>query len=441
MSEFEEYQRRRFMRENAHRYIRHDAWRFMPPGSPIYVGMDVLKYFWPQAGRERAAEQASGSADSMLEAELLEYRRDLAKLRLDWELLEFAKARKYNPNQPRVAAGNPDGGQWTSGEGGSHPAADRNRQNPPQENELVGDHKIVHDRSGEETWKSIASQYRSDGSLARQTILNRDGSFIVSEFSADPHADGWDERHKVRLPDGSVTTFQNSGETQTVFDSEGQRLSGHAWTVDGPESQAIVQPAFLAPAPTAAKAFEAGIALYSWWASRNTSDAQAVFSFRADEFASGADRERPAIWVGTLTKEQVSQSCPRYSDVQSIANQAAESTDRGAYDSRASYGTAVHKKIEEEINGPTTYPKRPPRDLNFRAEASLIKSRDAGYGLLGSRRVDVLENTSSGTVCVYDIKTGKSGLSFPRALELASTVSYYYPGTQRIIVTEVRPGG
>lgn len=48
------------------------------------------------------------------------------------------------------------------------------------------------------------------------------------------------------------------------------------------------------------------------------------------------------------------------------------------------------------------------------------------------------ENPGSGTVCVYDVKTGRSGLKPARMLELASTVQYYYPGTQRIIVTEVR---
>jgi hypothetical protein len=31
----------------------------------------------------------------------------------------FSLDRKYNPNQPRVPAGNSDGGQWTSGAGGS----------------------------------------------------------------------------------------------------------------------------------------------------------------------------------------------------------------------------------------------------------------------------------------------------------------------------------
>ena len=62
------------------------------------------------------------------------------------------------------------------------------------------------------------------------------------------------------------------------------------------------------------------------------------------------------------------------------------------------------------------------------------------YGEKGSIRVDVLENRGNGTVCVYDIKTGQSGLSPARMAEIAGTVFRTYAGTKRIIVTEIRPG-
>lgn len=146
-----------------------------------------------------------------------------------------------------------------------------------------------------------------------------------------------------------------------------------------------------------------------------------------------------AIWVGKLTREEVDDACPRHSEVQSITDQAAELIHRGAYRNAADYGTAVHKWIEETINGPTTVPRSPHSDPNFRAELSLLKSEDERYGVAGTRRIDVYENPQNGTVCIYDIKTGRSGLTPARMLELASTVQYYYPGTQRIIVTEVRP--
>lgn len=51
---------------------------------------------------------------------LLTLRSDLASVRMQLALLKLQRAlrRKYDPNQPRVPAGNPDGGQWTSEGGG-----------------------------------------------------------------------------------------------------------------------------------------------------------------------------------------------------------------------------------------------------------------------------------------------------------------------------------
>jgi hypothetical protein len=63
-------QRDRWMQPDAARWIRPDAARFLAPGTRIVDALPALD-------------------------------------------------RKYNPNQPRVPAGNPDGGQWTDG-GGSN---------------------------------------------------------------------------------------------------------------------------------------------------------------------------------------------------------------------------------------------------------------------------------------------------------------------------------
>jgi len=79
-------------------------------------------------------------------------------------------------------------------------------------------------------------------------------------------------------------------------------------------------------------------------------------------------------------------------------------------------------------------------DPNFRAEVSHVKGLEEAqdYGTKGSIRVDVLERRDRATVCVYDIKTGRSGLSIMRS-EIASTVFSAYGPVQRIIITEVRP--
>ena len=122
-----EHQRRRWMRPNAHLYIRHDAHRFMPPGSPVHVGRDVVKYFWPEPRNRpsQISERRDGSANLSQESlrlerqQLLRLKSELAALRAETRFRRFLRALKaYDPNQPRVPAGSPEGGQW-AGEGGS----------------------------------------------------------------------------------------------------------------------------------------------------------------------------------------------------------------------------------------------------------------------------------------------------------------------------------
>jgi hypothetical protein len=51
-------------------------------------------------------------------AELLDIRRSLAALDVELKLCKLIRLLKYSPSQPRVPAGSPEGGQWTSGGGG-----------------------------------------------------------------------------------------------------------------------------------------------------------------------------------------------------------------------------------------------------------------------------------------------------------------------------------
>jgi hypothetical protein len=120
------HQRRRFTRPDGERYIRHDAYRVMPPGAPRHVGKDVVRYCEPgQADRknDRLARVDDDTDLRDLSAErgaLLRLRSELAAIKAALKfrrLLRTSKA-NFNPNQPRVPAGNPDGGQWiTDGPG------------------------------------------------------------------------------------------------------------------------------------------------------------------------------------------------------------------------------------------------------------------------------------------------------------------------------------
>jgi hypothetical protein len=136
------------MRTNAHLYIRHDAWRFMPPGSPRYVGKDVVRYFWPDAAKDRPVygnepEEFSGPLDLAAERKILsEIRYELAKLKYELAYRRILHSLKYgyNPNQPRVPAGSREGGQWTSG--GVGQASSGGRSVKPERIRLAGEPPI-----------------------------------------------------------------------------------------------------------------------------------------------------------------------------------------------------------------------------------------------------------------------------------------------------------
>jgi hypothetical protein len=106
-----EHQRKRWMRPDADRYWRHDRERYFKPGV-----LDGKSAFERSHADARDAEYERAFQD-----ELLALRRDHAALRhaLD-EVKAALLARKagFDPNQPRVPAGNSDGGQWTDAEGG-----------------------------------------------------------------------------------------------------------------------------------------------------------------------------------------------------------------------------------------------------------------------------------------------------------------------------------
>jgi hypothetical protein len=342
----------------------------------------------------------------------------------------------FDPNQPRVPAGHSHGGRWTKT--GAHGPASRR--------------EVEIDDADEEAWESVNS-YRLDGTLAEQGVVNRDGSRIHSQFSLDPRMAGWDERHTVTLPDGQQITFENSGDVQTIYDADGQLIAANEWTSEGPQPHPMVQLARgkLRGAPSIRSApgggpgageaarsllVAAGAALYAWFSSQDSKERKAVLAFKAAEYRGAeTDKELSLAWVGRLTRDEVKQACKKLDDVQRRTDEAVDNVRKdGKYKDAADFGNKVHKEIEKgikELNKP-----------NYVAEQSFSKVKaEAGYGDPDSIRVDVLENRPQLlTVCIYDPKTGKRGLYFPRMAELASTVQRKFPGTQRFIVTEVRPG-
>jgi len=114
------------------RWLRHDAHRFAAPGSP--EADPGLLHPWAEVARREQAAADEAKARALAEQDALARQVDAlrashARVRimladLKFELALRALGRKYSPGQPRVPAGNPDGGQWTDG-GGSGEQTER----------------------------------------------------------------------------------------------------------------------------------------------------------------------------------------------------------------------------------------------------------------------------------------------------------------------------
>jgi len=113
-----------YMRPNAHLYIRHDAYRYMAPGAPRHIGKDVVRYFWPDLKPAQPVQRNDCDEDeerqrlAVAQQSLDEVRHALADLKFWLRFRQLLRKAGFNPDQPRVPAGTPDGGQWTS-DGGS----------------------------------------------------------------------------------------------------------------------------------------------------------------------------------------------------------------------------------------------------------------------------------------------------------------------------------
>jgi hypothetical protein len=208
---------------------------------------------------------------------------------------------------------------------------------------------------------------------------------------------------------------------------------GGQWGGSG--GQATVKPVFLDQRRQAArKAIEAALALFAQLSAQNSPGQQSIFGFNARGFQPDGTGGLDFRSIQTLGRDEVSAACPRLGEVQERANRITEDVRRETIGLSASqFGTEVHTRLKNEINGL--------READFRSEVSYLKSREADhYGQIGSIRVDVDERVNSRTVCVYDIKTGTSGLSLPRMIEIAGRIYVSFDKIPtRIIVIEVRP--
>jgi hypothetical protein len=137
-----------FMRHDWERFLKPGWEKSMPPGSS--VAADMYHQLKAEKGRRWQVRAPEPTREEIAaeKAAYEEYRRKLAELR--WMLAELKFEIKYqrltrdlrmkagfNPNQPRVPAGSPGAGEWTSEGGG----AGRN------------DSRVLSDATSDNEWK------------------------------------------------------------------------------------------------------------------------------------------------------------------------------------------------------------------------------------------------------------------------------------------------
>ncbi|MFC5421999.1 hypothetical protein ACFPOB_20770 [Bosea eneae] len=389
------------------------------------------------------------SSNSARWREIVLLRRRLVSLKAQARLLRHELARKYNPDQPRVPAGNADGGQWTSGGGGGDPTLTGT--------DFLGDlgsafsaalsfGDVVADTSGEESWAFYQDATRNDGSLAERSVVNRDGSTIQSEFAEPDKPSDWDERHIVTLPEGGKTTFETADRTQTIRDGDpdGEIVSRSTWTERGPEREATVHEAFapaIVLAPGAAQTtITSALTLFTWLSARNKVDGlEATIAFNARDYRPGEAPGFDLGYVGQISRSEAEAACRYLPELQSRLDAAVATVGpANKYPSMAVYGTYVHTNMKNQIIT-QNYP-------DLKAERSFLKESYEPtsetlrrYGYPDTVRYDAYELRADGTLCLYDFKAGRRGLSLVRSDIMANAARYGFASARRIIVLEVRP--
>jgi tRNA U54 and U55 pseudouridine synthase Pus10 len=175
----------------------------------------------------------------------------------------------------------------------------------------------------------------------------------------------------------------------------------------------------------------------------NDDEQQTVISFRSREFRhDGLERSFDFERVQTLTRQEVADLCGKYfKKVQEFTDEAFHDVKKGKPLSPQQLGTKVHKQVEEKIKAFKIEDEISDEDL--KAELSFAKETSGNdrRGAKDTVRLDVYNKVDDKTVCIDDIKTGRSELSYKRMKELVSAVSKKNSNIERIIVTEVRPAG
>jgi hypothetical protein len=112
--------------------------------------------------------------------------------------------RKCNPDQPRVPAGSPEGGQWGSSGSSGEPGLPAF--------ELPSFTSV----DFEPVWSLVGEGWSEDGSVFERTVADTVGNQIRSEYAASRSV-GFDERQTVIQPNRPPVSFETRDSLQSIY--------------------------------------------------------------------------------------------------------------------------------------------------------------------------------------------------------------------------------
>jgi hypothetical protein len=182
--------------------------------------------------------------------------------------------------------------------------------------------------------------------------------------------------NQPRVPAGNSNGGQwtdTDGDTATSGQNDSERPQLAQFSPGRPPVRFPVTPSVRPPAAPPMRGpglFGVLATLFAIWSARNTPEERTVFEFNAREYLKDPSGELVEANVDRLNREQVRNACPGLKEVQDRADEAARDVrrDGGWSMSNQQFGTAVHKRLKDLIDGdPAT---------NLQAEVSRVKSEE-----------------------------------------------------------------
>jgi hypothetical protein len=129
----------------------------------------------------------------------------------------------------------------------------------------------------------------------------------------------------------------------------------------------------------------------------------------------------------------VETACPAYPKVQAVTSSSdAKGRAQNPDATPQEIGNMVHKEVDAAFKG----------QPEFKTNAGFLGNNELenGLRLAGSSFLDVLHDVGNGTFCIFDIKTGISGLGSRQINQYWNAAKDAFSGyVQRIYILEVRP--